>query len=125
MKNQRAIYFLLSAIFFLGGCVSQRAAQLDAVLKSWIGQDINLFIASWRPPNHTYRLPNGTHILYAWNYYQPGVRSNVDCGEGYSMYKAYCEGAKRVAEMPRTCYTQILATAAGKIVSYKYEGNAC
>jgi len=120
MKNQRATYFLLSAIFFLSGCVSQRTAQRKAFYESWIGKDISELLASWRPPNRTFLHPNGTHMLYEWGHYQPGVKSNVDCGGN-----AFCEGAKLAAEMPRACYIQITATKAGKIVGYKYEGNAC
>lgn len=86
--------FLLSML--LWGCssttkylaTSPRATNLNNIIQTWIGQDVNDLIQQTGPPTNVYTLPNGS-TMYTWRW--EGGTVAMPLGNMAYAVKRYCE----------------------------------
>jgi len=98
---------LLILSLFLAGCSTTRG--YERVLNSWMGSNVNSLIQSWGPPSGVYNLPNGD-AMYTW----------------FDSYGAMAMPIGNMAyAVNRSCKTTFTADSNGRIISWRYEGNAC
>ena len=84
-------------------------AASTEVLQSWVGHDVNELIHSWGPPTNVYELPDGSK-MYTWRF--DGGKVAVPIGDVAIAVNRYCK-------------TTFTVSKQGKILSWRWEGNAC
>ena len=100
----KTLAIILFSCFVLIGCATR--AKYVAKLNTWLGKDISEFIYKAGPPTSEYKMPDG-NIMYTWH--KTTGTSTIQ----YSTITSYY------------CNTIITASPIGKIISWRYEGNAC
>ena len=101
--------WLIAFPFFclLISCAS--TGRYEKVLQSWVGADVSRLIESWGPPSSTYKLPDG-RVQYTWLFDGGAVAAPV---------------GNMVYAVRRSCTTTFTTSTAGRIQSWRWEGNAC
>lgn len=99
------ILTVVASSFLFLGCAGKSMKQK---LDPWLGRDISEAIASWGPPTSTYEMPNDRK-MYTWRY--DGGAYALPVGGMVMAGRRHCEVS--------------LITQEGRIVRWRYDGNAC
>ncbi len=112
----------------LGGC----GKSYQEILNSWVNHDVNELIRSWGAPNSTFRMPNGNIVLIfesGSSYTEPVT---VQPGQttarvyGNTVYSQTTPATIRGGDTIHfSCRTEIETNQEGRIVYWRYQGNAC
>jgi hypothetical protein len=97
-----------------------RGSQHKKVVSSWLGADINELIAGWGPPSGQYTMPNG-NVIYTWDNRAltttpMTIDRSAESSDSYNVYGGTYESF---------CTTSFTTDRSGKIVDWRFNGNAC
>lgn len=114
-KGNIYLYFLilLIPIIIISSCAT--TAKYAEKLNTWLGHDVNELITSWGPPSNEYKLPNG-NIMYTWLWI-----GNTLVQSNYNQYL----NRTLTSEVTYWCKTTFTVDRYGRIIQWRYEGNAC
>lgn len=105
MKKALVTFLLVGAA--LSGCAT--TGGFEDVLNSWVGSDVNRLIETWGPPADTYQMPNG-RTLYTWFF--DGGAVAVPVGDYAYAVNRYCKTTFTVGKQ-------------GRVLGWRWQGNAC
>ncbi|QEE25200.1 hypothetical protein CS053_12380 [Rhodanobacter glycinis] len=98
--------------------IRQEQKNLDGVLTSWVGSNINDFMMKWGAPSGEYRMPNGNSI-YTW-LNEDMIPTAVAISRVGAEYIEMGGGPIMVS-----CKITIFSDSRGTIFNWKWEGNGC
>jgi hypothetical protein len=132
---------LLSTI----GCAT--TANYEKVLQSWIGAHVDRLVSSWGPPQNSYELSDGGHVieyinagtmqLGGFTYTQPqttyhtGQASAYGANGGYAFGSysgtstTYVQKQTPIYNVPVICKTRFTVSSKGIITEWSWQGNNC
>jgi hypothetical protein len=121
---------LVIGVLALVACAT--TAKYESILQSWVGDDADNLVRKWGPPNSTYTLGGGGRIL---SYSHGGSSSyttptQVQQSAGQFIGSTYYPGQTTVTggqtyNINRWCNTTFEVNSSNRIVSWRWEGNAC
>ena len=137
----RLVIIVVSSI--LAGCAGIATQEgFEHLLRSWEGNDINSLIISWGPPTRVDDLPNGAKIytyIRTGSHTTPTYITPIYTSPSYTRINVYGNTAFATTTPGVTSGGQILGgqtyamsctvsfstNRSQKIVTWRYEGNAC
>lgn len=142
--NKRVTSLLL-LVLGVAGCAT--TANYEKILRSWVGVHFDRLVASWGPPQGSFKLSDGGQVLeytdqrtmqlggYTYTEpqttYQSGSASAYGSrgGYAYGTYSGtsttYVQKQTPVYNIPLTCRTRFTVNPQGIITNWSWEGNNC
>jgi hypothetical protein len=124
-------------LILLSGCgpVSTTAGY-ERILNSWMGASGDSLVRSWGPPTSTFRMASGNTLLIYNNsrstiyteptQVTPGQTTGYWIGNNYySTTTPSTVTGGQTYNLTFRCQTQFEIEPSGRIVHWRYEGNAC
>ncbi len=121
---------LVVGVVSLVACAT--TAKYETILQSWVGEDADNLVRRWGPPNSSYTLSSGSRLL---SYERSGSSTyttpvQVQQGPGQFVGDMYFPGQTTVTggqtyNMNWRCRTDFEVDTSNRIVSWRWQGNAC
>ena len=122
--------WIVLAMLTVSGCAT--SAKYESRVRDWVGQSSDDLARSWGPPASSYKLKNGNELLL---YDKRLVETHTNPAQifqtpGTVVGNVYTPGPTVVTggqttTVQRQCRTQFEVDTAGRIVGYRFEGDAC
>ena len=137
MKSKKIICIL--AIVLTAGCATTE--NYENILKSWVGSHSDSLVASWGPPQSSFKMSNGGMILeytdqrnvqiggYTYTRPQTTYHSGSLYGSTNTSYNGtsttYVQTKTPTYNIPLACVTRFTTNSYGRIISWSWQGNNC
>lgn len=141
IRNMQKILITLVLLVSLSACKTTEGYK--QTLNSWVGQNVDLFVASWGPPNGSHTNADGSKVLQyvqSGSIYMPGTtittpQTTYSSGSvygnngGYGTYSGssttYVTTTSPSYTIATNCRTKFFVSSSNRIQSWQAEGNNC
>lgn len=142
--NKRVTSLLL-LVLAVAGCAT--TANYEKILRSWVGVHVDRLVASWGPPQGSFKLSDGGQVLEytdqrtmqlgGYTYTEPQTTYHSGSASAYGSRGGYAYGTYSgrsttyvqkqtpVYNIPLTCRTRFTVNPQGIITKWSWEGNNC
>ena len=111
----RSVIKCLSTLLALSAFACATTGNYNKKVASWMGNDVNALMVSWGPPSNEYVMPD-MRKMYTWLW--------VGGTQVFANYNQYLNMVT-AGSVTYWCKTTFTVDSAGRVVNYRWEGNAC